>query len=63
MGWREICSGITRREKLVLAVLTVQYKTPGPWPPTAKLASECLMSERDLLRVIASLTKKGLLWE
>ena len=69
MSWKaagkvkELTEDITRSEKLTLLILADYYSdaTGRCDPSIGRLADECLISERHLVRVLQSLDRKGLI--
>lgn len=69
MSWKatayvkELTSGISHTEKLLLFVLADYHNTAKriAWPSLPVLAQESLMSERNARRILAKLERKGLL--
>lgn len=67
MSWKatafvkEIRTGITQTEKLVLLILADYHNSAhkASWPSLRVLAEDCLMSERNLSRVLTRLVKDG----
>lgn len=62
-GWAKGVSGISRSEKLLLLILADYYndEAKAAWPSISTLATEALMSERHVQRLLDSLAAKGVI--
>lgn len=67
MSWKatawvkELDKGITRSEKFVLLMLAEYHNTKlkAAWPSVTGLAEDCMMSKRQVQRILARLEHKG----